>query len=460
MGEIQSAVGLTLDLVRAERQGGPGLLRRRRARLAELVSHVRVYSPYFRERYADVPYGPLDPESLPVTSKAELMSRFDDWVTDHRLRRDDLEAFVADPALGGVRYLDRYFICRSSGTSGHPGIYVVDPGAIAMIYANGFLAAGRMLRRTDLRHLLSKGLREASVIGDGAHFAGAGFAAFGRREHGNSQHRERIFPVQRPLAETVAGLNAFDPAMVMGYPSAIRLLARERTEGRLRIDPGLVATAGESVSATERHQWASVFGAPVFDAYASSECLLVAVTCSEEWHHYRSDWMVLEPVDASHRPVPPGVPSHSVLLTDLTNRTQPIIRYDLGDSVLVRPDRCPCGSPLPAVRVIGRRDDVLRFRTEGSAVDVLPLAITADLESVRGLARFQLVQSGPAQLTVRLRAVDGRPADIVWEAVAGRLRSFLGAQGLADVTIERDTRPPDELGASGKFHQVVGLPAT
>jgi phenylacetate-coenzyme A ligase PaaK-like adenylate-forming protein len=169
--------------------------------------------------------------------------------------------------------------------------------------------------------------------------------------------------------------------------------------------------------------------------------------------------MVLEPVDATHRPVPPGVPSHTVLLTDLSNRVQPIIRYDLGDSVIVRPDRCPCGSPLPAVRVNGRRDDVLRFTAGDAAIDVLPLAITADLEGVPGLVRAQLVQTAPDALSVRLACAEGHTNRDVWEAVSDRLRSFLDAQGLHDVALALEDRPPDDLGSSGKFHQVIGLPA-
>jgi phenylacetate-CoA ligase len=459
MGELTTAVGMSLDMAVATRQGGPGLMRRRLERFSSLVEHARAQSPFYRELYAGLPPGAPDPEQLPRTSKPELMARFDDWVTDPRLNRSDLEAFIADPTLGGVRYLDRYFVCRSSGTSGHPGIFVLDPHAIATVYANGIAVSGQMLRRARWDRMISKRFREASVIGDGAHFAGAGFAAFGRREYGRSADRERIIPVGLPLPEIVDRLNSFDPAMLMGYPSAVRLLVREQLAGRLRASPGLVATAGESVSVFERRHWASVFGAPVFDAYASSECLLAAVTCRFEWIHYRSDWMVLEPVDATHRPVPPGVPSHTVLLTDLSNRVQPIIRYDLGDSVIVRPDRCPCGSPLPAVRVNGRRDDVLRFTAGDAAIDVLPLAITADLEGVPGLVRAQLVQTAPDALAVRLACAEGHTNRDVWEAVSDRLRSFLDAQGLHDVALALEDRPPDDLGSSGKFHQVIGLPA-
>ena len=94
----------------------------------------------------------------------------------------------------------------------------------------------------------------------------------------------------------------------------------------------------------------------------------IAYACTEGWLHVNADWVLLEPVDAEHRPMPPGEPSHTVLLTNLANRVQPIIRYDLGDSVIAKPEPCACGSPLPAIRVEGRHDDVVSLsrRTAGA----------------------------------------------------------------------------------------------
>jgi phenylacetate-CoA ligase len=460
MRERATAMRVAADLWRAEGEGVAGLRRRREARLASLVAHARVYSSYFRRAYAGLGYGPVTLSDLPVTLKPELMAHFDAWITDRRITRDDLGAFVADPTLSGVRFLGEHFVCRSSGTTGRPGIFVADPAAIAVVYATYASAGLRALRRSRWHRVVAKGMRQARVVGTGGHFAGAGMVALGQHDAERSSKGEQVFAVQQPIHDMALQLNAFDPAILTGYPSAIRQLVRERSAGRLRIQPGLIATGGESVSIAERRQMARAFGAPVIDAYVSSECLLVATTCRDEWLHYRSDWMILEPVDAAHRPVPPGQPSTTVLLTNLSNRVQPIIRYDLGDSVLVRPDPCTCGSPLPAVRVVGRRDDVLRFASNGTVVEVLPLAITADLEDVSGLERVQLVQVGPTRLAVRLQCADDDRAQAVWRSVAGLLRAFLDRQGLEDVVVELDEQSPDVLGASGKFRQVIGAPGS
>lgn len=448
---------MMVDLWRAEREGPAGLLQRCEERLEALVAHARVYSPYYRQLYSNFGHGPVNLSDLPVTSKSELMSRFDEWVTDRRITLDDVEAFVADPTLSGVRFLDDYFVCRSSGTSGHPGLFVADRNAIAATYACYVLGALKLVPRARLGRLIAKRSRQARVVGTGGHFAGAGMLALEHRGSKREKHREQVVSVEQSLADRVAQLNSLDPAILQGYPSAIRELARERRAGRLHIQPALVGTGGETVSIEERKQLAEAFEAPVIDGYASSECLLLAITCRHEWLHYRSDWIVLEPVDGEYAPVKPGEPSATVLLTDLSNRVQPIIRYDLGDSVLQRPDPCECGSPLPAIRVTGRRDDVLRFESNGGTVEVLPLAIGAGLEVIPGLERAQLIQVGGSELSVRISCIDENEAATVWRSVSDSLRDFLDRQGLQRVSVNLADRPPSDLGLSGKFRKVIAL---
>ena len=169
-------------------------------------------------------------------------------------------------------------------------------------------------------------------------------------------------------------------------------------------------------------------------------------------------WAILEPVEEDYRPTPPDRPSHTVLLTNLANRVQPLIRYDLGDSVVARPDPCECGNPLPAIRVAGRHDDVLYLDDAGGrAVGVLPLAITAPIDDAPGLDRCQLVQTGPAVLRIRLQTAPGAAADVVWQDVEAKLAGFLAGQGLANVELVRAGEAPEQRGRSGKFHQVIAL---
>jgi phenylacetate-coenzyme A ligase PaaK-like adenylate-forming protein len=389
------------------------------------------------------------------------MAEFDDWITDPRITRAGLEAFIADPARVGDPYLDGLFVCTTSGTTGHPGLFVHDRRVVAVYRAMTIVRMDlSWLSPLDWVALVRRGLRWAGVVGTGAHFAGTGWIEFER--HRNSVYRRafRTFSVQRPLAELVAELNAFEPAILSSYPSALELLADELAAGHLRIRPVAVETAGESMTAASRARLAAAFGCPIHDVYGATEFTMMAIDCPAGWLHVNSDWVVLEPVDAAGRPIPAGQPSHTVLLTNLAGRLQPIIRYDLGDSVLARPDPCPCGSPFPAIRVDGRRDDVLHlYAPDGRTVAVLPLAIGAALESAHGVRRGQIVQTGPSTVRLRLEPEPGSRTEEVWAAVLGNLHAYLADQGLANVTLVRADEPPVQSPTSGKFRQVIAAPA-
>jgi len=445
------------DLWRARREGPAGIARRRDRRLATLVAHARSRSAFYRELYAKVPASGWSLTDLPPTSKRDLMAAFDGWVTDPGITRAGLEAFIADPSRVGVPYGDGLFVSTTSGTTGHPALIVHDRRAVAVFRAMTIVRVDMAwLSAWDWVTLVRRGLRWAGIVGTGAHFAGTGWLEFERHRNPVYRRAFRTVSVQQPLARLVETLNAFDPAIITGYPSALELLAGEQVAGRLRVRPIAVETAGESMSPGSRATVAAAFGCHVHDVYASTEFQAMAMDCPAGWLHVNSDWVVLEPVDAGFRPTPAGQPSHTVLLTNLADRLQPIIRYDLGDSVVARPDPCPCGSPFPAIRVEGRRDDVLRLMgRDGRIVAVLPLAIGAALESARGVRRGQIVQAGPSALRLRLEPEPGAPTEEVWAAVMGNLRAYLDDQGLAGVELVRADEAPAQTPTSGKFRQVI-----
>lgn len=456
-GEARAAI----DLWRAQREGTAGLARRQDSRLAEVVTHARARSRFYGRLYQGLPSlagQSIRLADLPPVTKPELMASFSDWVTDPDLTRDGLEAFLADPSLIGVPYRGEYFVCTSSGTSGHPGVFVYDRTAItvwrAMVIARidmNWLTAAQWLS------LAARGFRWATVLGTGGHFAGAGWIELERRRSKWRARAFQLFSVQRPLAELTAALDEFDPAILTGYPSALRLLAEEQAFGRLHLRPVLVESAGESTSVEVRAAMAAAFGCSVHDAYAASECAWLAFDCDRGWLHVNSDWAVLEPVEADFSATPAGKPSHTVLLTNLANHVQPIIRYDLGDSVLCRPDACPCGSPLPAIRVAGRCDDVLRLTgSDGSAVSILPLAIGSVVEETPAVHRSQLIQTGPATISLRLEPRPGADIERVWLDATTRLHTYLAEQCLDNVRVLRAREQPQPSAVSGKLRQVIG----
>ncbi len=434
------------------RQGGPSAIAaRQRARFLALTRFAEENSLFYRKLYKGA-----DIQHLPPVTKNDLMANFDNWVTDPAVKMKSVEAFVADKSLVGSLYLDRYAVFTTSGITGKHGIFLHDSDAMTVYTALGMVRnslAG--LTPGHIRDILRESGRVATVVATQGHFAGAAATELARRLDPMLSNRIRTFSVLLPLPELVRALNDFQPAILFGYPTALLLLAYEQMAGRLKIHTVEIFTGGEWLAPAARNRIEKAFNCHVRDVYAASEFPGIAFECGHGWLHVNADWVILEPVDEAYRPVPAGLASRTVLMTNLANRVQPIIRYDLGDSVIMKPDPCPCGSPLPAMRVEGRRDEILFLQTSGGeTIPLLPMALATVVEEAPGVKRFQVIQTAPATLCIRLEASPGADDQQVWETVVHRLRDYLTAQGLFSIGIEKSSDPPIRDPASGKFRQV------
>ncbi|RXH00962.1 phenylacetate--CoA ligase family protein [Bradyrhizobium zhanjiangense] len=449
----ESISSVLLDAHRARRQGLNAIAQRQRARLGEAVAFARANSPYYRELYQGLPERIESSSVLPVAHKQELMRHFDDWVTDREVSFAAVRAFVDNPELIGQRLLGKYSVATTSGTTGTPGIFLLDEHNWTVTLAFSLRMMIGALSASDMLRLLVGGGRAASVLAMGGHYIGATrFAAIHTK---SSARRFRALPAQAPLQNLVAELNRFCPALLIGYASVMALLAAEQDAGRLHIRPALVLPTSEGLSPDGYDRIARAFHAKVRTIYVATECLFMAIGCEHGWHHVNSDWAILEPVDASYRPVPPGEESHTVLVSNLANRVQPILRYDLGDRILQRPDPCPCGNPLPAIRVRGRAADILTFPTEcGEKVAVPSLAL--EIDHVPGVELLQIVQTAPTQLRVRLHPAADADPNRVWRAVHSELTKLLNEHGLGQVSVELAPEPP-VASSAGKYRTVIPL---
>ena len=449
------------DTLRAEHGGEPTIARLQRERLHRLVRHARTASPYYRSLYQGLPSRVTDPRVLPPVVKRELMAHFDDWVTDPDLTLAGLNRdFLSDLSLVGRPYLGRYHVFTTSGTTGEPAVLVHDRESWQVLHIVARLRARRALRAWHLMpDFARRGVRSAVLFATGGHYGGVVLAESVRRRSPFLARRVRVLSVLRPLEELVAELNEYQPTLLSAYPSALALLAEEQNAGRLRISPLQAITAGEAMTDDYRREIDRAFeGLRVVQGYAASEVPGLAIMCDEGSFHVNTDWYLFEPVDERYQPVPAGTTSHTVLVTNLANLVQPLIRYDLGDRVEVATAPCPCGSVLPAVKVEGRTNDVLTFESpEGRAVRILPLALATVVEETPGVHRFQAIGAGPETLAVRLEAQEGADPDEVWKAVEERLTDFLAAHGAARVTVERAHEAPAVDPRSGKFRQVWSL---
>ncbi len=426
----------------------------RERRLRELAVHARANSPYFRELYRDIPED-FVLSDLPPTDKRTLMGRWDDWVCDRTLTLSDVERFMADKANIGARLRGEYLVFTTSGSTGNPLTAVVDRTANSVM---GAISACRSFARgEDMKAFIRRGGKSMGVFADDGFYLGNTSIRSRLRTMPWKRRQLAVSSALYPVEKIVEQLNAFQPAMLGGYPSNLELLIGEAEAGRLRIAPVLIMTGGEYLSDELRQRLADTFRCYVQTSYSCTEGGTVACECAERHFHVNDDWLIVEPVDAAGNPVPDGVRSDKLLLTNLYNYTQPFLRYEVTDRVILHREPCPCGNPSPWLELEGRTDDVTVFAGEDREVRIAPLSVYAVLKEVHGLRRFQVLAYPDDRVELRLEAAEGGDRQTVFGEAKASLERYLASQGVHHVTAVLSDEPPRQDPGSGKFKHIVNM---
>lgn len=129
------------------------------------------------------------------------------------------------------------------------------------------------------------------------------------------------------------------------------------------------------------------FEVPLITQFTSTEGLVGHSAPGEAVIGFATDMCLVELVDADNRPVSIGTRSDKVLVTNLHNLTQPLIRYELTDCFTRHPG-LP-GWPYLNASVEGRADDVFRY----GALAVDPLVIRTVMVRTPPALEYQVRQT-------------------------------------------------------------------
>jgi phenylacetate-CoA ligase len=386
------------ELLAHDRWSREDLLAFQRERLRALIAHAVTNSSYYREVLgADAADRPL--AELPTLPKATLMAEFDRIVTDPRLRLDDLRAHLAGPDPS-KSFLGAYRVATTSGTTGRRSIVAFTHDEAAAWRA----ASARPLMR----------------IGVGP---GPRFAALGSPSPVHVTRQVLVPPgvptppvsAATPLSDLVAALNAQQPEVLVGAVGVWRALAEEQIAGRLQIAPRAAVFSSEAVTADLRRRVRKAWGIEPVSGYAATEAPTIAASSPEHAElEIAEDVVVVEIVDDEGRPVAPARPGAKVLLTNLINYAQPLIRYELTDSVVESPLPNPAGRPWRCLfSVDGRTADILYLRgTDGATVPVHPSVLGSAVAPIAEVGEYAFVYDSNglhAQIVLTPEASPGVP---------------------------------------------------
>jgi phenylacetate-CoA ligase len=390
-----------------------------RVQLRALVAHAIEASPFHARRLAGIDADRLELEELarlPVMTKAEMMADFDAVPTDRRITRAAVEAAIAETRHEPVVIAGGFAALATGGSAGPRGTFVYDAAGFCdfvSCYVRGSVARG------------GPGQPRGAFVAAPCAIHATGFAC-ALTSVGDAPVRLTAVPATLPLDQIVARLDAIAPEQLFGYPSMLARLAGEQRTGRLHIAPRTIHPTGEMLSAAHRRAISEGFGAPILDAYGTTEGLVGITPPDDPVHVFNTDTCIVELDD------------DRILITNLSNRVQPLIRYEIADCFIRRP-----GDGHLRASVQGRADDLVRL---GAAI-VHPLVVRSVMVKTPSVDDYAVRCTG-SQLRV---AAVGRDIDV--DRLARALRDALQAAGAEpDVIVEQVSELPRDA-RTGKIRR-------
>jgi len=416
--------------------------------LGELRQYAYAKSPFYQKFHKGLTERPL--HELPVLTKAMMMEHFDELVTDRTLHLEEIRAY-ASQAVPGQRYKNRYWVNATSGSSGHPGFFLYDESEWLHVLASFARSQEWSGVKIDLTHRQ----KMATVASISPWHMSSQVAATVK-----SWWRPSLrVQASQPLSETVEELNAWQPEVLVAYASMLGILAEEQLAHRLHIKPKFVYSASEVLRLQAIKQVKAAWGIEPFNQYVATETASIAAehqSCRRM--HFLEDLVITEVVDEQYRPVPPGEFGAKILVTTLFSRTQPLIRYEINDSVRVSAEPHNCGLPFAVLESIqGRMEDSITLpAVSGGEVLIRPLVINRIMDIIP-VSGWQVIQQADNGLVVLLT---GARTGLTDDALVNQISNSLAQEGAQAtyVRIEHVSQIPKT--AAGKAPLIKAYKAT
>lgn len=399
-----------------------------REKLKQLLRYAVDHSPLYRKLYSGIDVGQVELADLPTVNKKQLQGQFDDVTTDPRLTLAAAREFCGRADHRGPPFfLGEFAVLMSSGTSGERGYFVMDGPALADAIAAGFRQSNRGI---DPRQP-PKQQRIAAVMLIEP-FDAAGMLM---RMIPESVGPKQLIDIRQDLPTVVRQLNEFQPTLLSSFPYMLRMLSDAAERGELTIQPNRVTSSGDVLTASDRGAIRKAFGLEPFNYYCSTEFPYIAWEADDHDGLYiNADQVIVESVDAANRPVPPGRLGDKLLVTNLTNRAMPLIRYEMSDQVQFVPAGGGIAGPLPRIRnVAGRMEHVLSLPgVQPGRVSLIPEHLDEYLGGLPDLVNYQVIQETSAGLIVNFIPRTPAAAFGIQQALAAGLKRCFDRYGVAE----------------------------
>ena len=287
-------LNLLWNLYQLKRNTGKGredIKKLREKKLRKLLTYAYDHSAYYHRVFEEagitgkqIAIMPLS--AFPVLDKQLLMEHFDELVTVPDLKQEDLRRFDAQESTDQKLFKDVYHVVHSSGSTGTPGYFVYDDAAWNQMLLGIIRAALWDMSMPQILKLLHRGPRIVYIAATDGRYGGAMAVSDGIE----GVRADQLFlDVKTPLPEWVRQIREFKPNMVVGYPSAIKILGELVENGDVELDVFRVVSCGEPLGASLRSYLEETFDSDVVNIYGASESLALGVETSHAEGMYLFD---------------------------------------------------------------------------------------------------------------------------------------------------------------------------
>ena len=389
--------------------------------LNQLLHYAWEHSYYYRSTFekagiTEELLNRLPLSCFPTLDKQDLLEHFDELVTDAGLSQRDLRDFDSRNATDKRIYKEKYHLVHSSGSTGKPAYFVYDNHAWDTMLMGITRAALWGMSMPQIVKLLLKRPRIVYIAATDGRYGGA--MAVGDGIDGLGA-RQMYLDINEPLENWIQKLKEFGPNIVIGYPSAIKILAKLVEKGKISLAAERVISCGEPLGSSLRKYLEKIFHRQIINFYGASESLALGVEADpSEGMLLFDDLNIIE------------VENGQVYLTCLYNYTQPLIRYHLTDTLQIR--NAQEDEVIPFSRVtglIGRNEDILWFQdVNGNEEFLHPLAVEGFC--VEGLKDYQFRKTAKDALCMYIELLPGADIQRVSQELQKQLWKILKKKGL------------------------------
>ncbi|WP_235906142.1 phenylacetate--CoA ligase family protein [Patiriisocius marinistellae] len=229
----------------------------------------------------------------------------------------------------------------------------------------------------------------------------------------------------------IENLTTYSPEFLVGFPSTIYEIAKYGLAHNIDFPSNTVKAifpTAETVTKETRAALELFFKTKVYDQYASSEGAPFIFECKLGNLHMDIQTGVFEVLDENDTPAKEG----RLILTSFTSYGTPLIRYDIGDSLLLSDKICTCGNNNPLVEeILGRVSDYI-YSSETGKINLGNVSNT--LKDTKGIIKFQVIQDSLERIEIKIVLDSAKYSNHIEKIFLDNWRDRVGTKMDIDIT--------------------------